>query len=48
MQTSADVWIKTEDKESLLMARRIIQEEGLLCGGSGGATLIGAIKWALG
>jgi cystathionine beta-synthase len=29
------------------MARRIIQEEGLLCGGSSGATLVGAIKWAL-
>lgn len=29
------------------MARRIISEEGLLAGGSAGATLHGAIKWAL-
>lgn len=28
----ADLWIKTNDKESLPMARRLIKEEGLLCG----------------
>lgn len=27
-----DVWIKTNDKESLPMARRLIKEEGLLVG----------------
>lgn len=27
-----DVWIKTNDAESLPMARRLIREEGLLCG----------------
>jgi cystathionine beta-synthase len=27
-----DVWAKCNDKESLLMARRLIREEGLLCG----------------
>jgi cystathionine beta-synthase len=27
-----DKWVKTEDKESFLMARRLIREEGLLCG----------------
>ncbi|XP_014372197.2 cystathionine beta-synthase [Papilio machaon] len=36
-----DKWIKTEDKESLAMSRRLIKEEGLLCGGSSGA-----IMWA--
>lgn len=27
-----DLWIKTRDEESLPMARRLIREEGLLCG----------------
>jgi cystathionine beta-synthase len=39
-----DSWIKTEDKESLIMARRLIREEGLLCGGSAGAAMVGALK----
>lgn len=41
-----DTWVKTEDKESFQMARRIIREEGLLCGGSGGATMVGALQEA--
>jgi len=39
-----DIWIKTEDTESFLMAKRLIKDEGLLCGGSSGAALVGAIK----
>lgn len=27
-----DKWYKTEDKESFLMARKLIKREGLLCG----------------
>lgn len=41
-----DVWVKTEDKESLLMARRLIREEGMLVGGSSGATMMGVMKEA--
>jgi cystathionine beta-synthase len=39
-----DRWIKTEDRESFLMARRLIREEGLLGGGAAGASMVGALK----
>jgi cystathionine beta-synthase len=38
-----DVWIKTNDCESLVMMRKLIRDEGLLCGGSSGAAVSGAI-----
>jgi cystathionine beta-synthase len=41
-----DKWVKTDDKESFIMARRLIRKEGLLCGGSCGAAMVGAIKAA--
>jgi len=41
-----DEWIKSEDKESFVMARRMIREEGLLCGGSSGTNLSAALKVA--
>ncbi|KAK9497156.1 hypothetical protein O3M35_004526 [Rhynocoris fuscipes] len=41
-----DEWIKIGDKESLLMARRLIREEGLLCGGSSGSIMVAALKVA--
>ena len=41
-----DTWVKTEDKQSFLMARRLIREEGLLVGGSSGATMWGALREA--
>ena len=41
-----DVWVKTDDAESLIMARRLIREEGLLAGGSSGSALVGALAAA--
>lgn len=41
-----DEWIKTEDKESFLTARRLIREEGLLCGGSCGSAVAAALRAA--
>ena len=37
-------WIKTNDKESFTYCRRMIREEGLLCGGSSGSAMAAAIK----
>lgn len=39
-----DYWVKTNDFDSFQMARRLIKEEGLLCGGSSGAAMYAAIK----
>ncbi len=41
-----DRWVKTDDRTSFLLARRLISEEGLLCGGSSGATLFAALQEA--
>lgn len=41
-----DRWVKTNDKESFINARRLIREEGLLCGGSSGTALMAALKEA--
>lgn len=41
-----DKWMKSNDKESFIMARRLIREEGLLCGGSSGASMSCAVKIA--
>jgi cysteine synthase A len=41
-----DTYIKTNDADSFKMARRLIQEEGLLVGGSSGAALCGALEAA--
>ena len=41
-----DRWIKTRDRESFLMARRLIRQEGLLVGGSSGAAVWAAVELA--
>lgn len=39
-----DKWYKSADRESFLWSRRLIKEEGLLCGGSSGSAMWGAME----
>ncbi len=41
-----DEWVKTEDRESFQMARKLIRQEGLLCGGSSGSAVWATIQVA--
>ena len=41
-----DQYIKTNDKESFVMARRLISQEGMLVGGSSGAAMVAALQAA--
>jgi cystathionine beta-synthase len=41
-----DEWIKTEDRPSFLTARKMIRQEGLLCGGSAGSAVWAALQIA--
>ncbi len=41
-----DEWIKTEDRASFLMARRLIRQEALLVGGSSGSAVWAALQVA--
>ncbi|OLY80087.1 Cystathionine beta-synthase [Smittium mucronatum] len=43
---AVDYWVKSSDKPSFIMARRLIREEGLLCGGSSGSAVCAAIEAA--
>ena len=40
--------VQVNDKESFLMTRRLVREEGLFCGGSCGMAMAGALKWLRG
>jgi len=42
--TIVDKWYKSFDKESFTMSRRLIKEEGLLCGGSSGSAMHAAFQ----
>lgn len=41
-----DTWIKSNDRDSFRVARQLIRQEGLLCGGSAGAAVWGAMQAA--
>jgi len=41
-----DIWYKTEDTASLVMMRRLIRDEGILCGGSSGSAISCALEAA--
>jgi cystathionine beta-synthase len=43
-RTVCDTWIKGPDKESFNMARRLLREEGMMCGGSSGQAMWAAVK----
>jgi cystathionine beta-synthase len=44
-QAVADYWVKTEDDESFAMGRCVLRHEGLMIGGSCGATMAGAYRF---
>ena len=41
-----DQWFKTNDRDSFLVARQLIRQEGLLCGGSSGSAAWAALQVA--
>jgi cystathionine beta-synthase len=45
-RTLMDDWIKTDDAVAFPMSRRLIKSEGILCGGSAGATMWAAVRVA--
>ena len=38
-----DQWVKSNDHDSFTLSRRLIREEGILCGGSSGSAMYGAL-----
>ena len=44
-RTLVDEWIKMGDDDSFTMARRMIKEEGFLCGGSSGTAMAACMQY---
>lgn len=47
-RSRVDRWTKSNDCEGLVMMRRLIRDEGLLCGGSSGSAVAAAVQAASG
>jgi len=45
-QKLVDQWVKTNDRDSFQLARRLIREEGFLCGGSSGSAMAALLEAA--
>lgn len=43
-----DHWVTVGDKESFIMTRKLLKQEGIYAGGSSGAAILGAIEYAKG
>jgi cystathionine beta-synthase len=41
-----DSIVRVDDKECFLMTREVVRQEGIFCGGSSGAAIAGAIRYA--
>ncbi len=46
--TVVDEVVPVNDRESFLMTRRLVREEGIFCGGSSGSALAGALRYLRG
>ncbi|GKZ22421.1 hypothetical protein AbraIFM66951_002919 [Aspergillus brasiliensis] len=44
-QMAPDTWVKTTDADAFYFARRLVREEGILCGGSSGAAFAGLLGY---
>src|SRR5690606_19840760 len=44
--STVDDFVQVNDKESFLMTRRLVREEGIFCGISSGSAVVGAIRYA--
>lgn len=44
-RTVVDEWMKSKCKDSFIMARRLLREEGFMCGGSSGTSMEAAVRY---